>query len=173
MSMTVFNIIFYIAAATVISATGLAITRQSAVHAVCYLVISFMGTAVLFYLLGAPLLAALEVIIYAGGIMVLFLFVVMMIKDQQSPLDKPSHIKKWLPAIILAGISAVMAGLLVFADPGNRLRPPAVMGTPQDFGRILFQEYWFPVEIASLLLLAALIGALYLGRRNNHPKDFP
>ena len=91
--MTVFNIIFYLAAAIVISATGLAITRQSAVHAVCYLVISFMGTAVMFYILGAPLLAALEVIIYAGGIMVLFLFVVMMVKDQQSPVDKPSRIK--------------------------------------------------------------------------------
>jgi NADH-quinone oxidoreductase subunit J len=173
MPMTLFNIIFYLSAAIVISATGLAITRQSAVHAVCYLVISFMGTAVIFYILGAPLLAALEVIIYAGGIMVLFLFVVMMVKDQQSPLAKAPLIRKWLPAMILAGISAVMAGLLVFVDPGNRLRPPAVMGTPREFGRILFQEYWFPVEIASLLLLAALIGALYLGRRNGHPEESP
>jgi NADH-quinone oxidoreductase subunit J len=171
--MTVFNIIFYLAAVVVISATGLAITRKRAVHAVCYLVISFMGTAVLFYILGAPLLAALEVIIYAGGIMVLFLFVVMMVKDRQSPIDKQPRIKQWLPAMILTGSSAVMAGLFVFADPGNRLRPPAVMGTPQEFGKLLFQEYWFPVEIASLLLLAALIGALYLGRGNNHPKDFP
>lgn len=169
--MTVFNIIFYIAAAVVICATGLAITRKSAVHAVCYLVISFMGTAVIFYILGAPLLAALEVIIYAGAIMVLFLFVVMMVKDTPSPLDKPSRIKKWLPAVILAGISCFAAGLLVFAHSGNRLRPPAVMGTPQEFGRMLFQEYWFPVEIASLLLLAALIGALYLGRRNDPPKE--
>jgi NADH-quinone oxidoreductase subunit J len=173
MSMTVFNIIFYLAAMIVISATGLAITRKRAVHAVCYLVISFMGTAVLFYILGAPLLAALEVIIYAGGIMVLFLFVVMMVKDQRSPIDKPSRIKQWLPAMILAGSSAIMAGLLVFADPENRLRPPAVMGTPQEFGKLLFQEYWFPVEIASLLLLAALIGALYLGRRNDHSENTP
>jgi NADH-quinone oxidoreductase subunit J len=171
--MTVFNIIFYIAAALVISATGLAITRQSAVHAVCYLVISFMGTAVLFYVLGAPLLAALEVIIYAGGIMVLFLFVVMMVKDRQSPIETPSRIRKWFPAMILAAISSIVAGLLVFTDPRNRLRPPAVMGTPQEFGRMLFQEFWFPVEIASLLLLAALIGALYLGRRSGHTEESP
>jgi NADH-quinone oxidoreductase subunit J len=171
--MTVFNLIFYLAAAIVVSATGLAITRQSAVHAVCYLVISFMGTAVLFYVLGAPLLAALEVIIYAGGIMVLFLFVVMMVKDQHSPADKASRIRKWLPAAVLAGISTVMSGLLVFADAGSRMRPPAVMGTPQEFGSILFREFWFPVEIASLLLLAALIGALYLGRRPGPPEDSP
>jgi NADH-quinone oxidoreductase subunit J len=169
--MTILNLIFYVSAAVVLCATALAITRQNVVHAVCYLVISFMGTAVIFYILGAPLLAALEVIIYAGGIMVLFLFVIMMIKDQQSPMDDFSsiRIKKWLPAVILAGVSAIMAGVLVFADPGNRLRPPAVMGTPQEFGRMLFQDYWFPVEIASLLLLAALIGALYLG----HRKDIP
>lgn len=171
--MTVFNIIFYIAAAVVICATGLAITRQSAVHAVCYLVISFMGTAVIFYILGAPLLAALEVIIYAGAIMVLFLFVIMMVKDRQFHIDKPSRIKRWLPAMILAGISSFASGLLVFAHSGNRLRPPAVMGTPQEFGMMLFQEYWFPVEIASLLLLAALIGALYLGRRKVHSEDAP
>ena len=169
--MTIFNIIFYMAAAIVVGATGLAITRKQVVHAVCYLVISFMGTAVLFYILGAPLLAALEVIIYAGGIMVLFLFVVMMVKDTPSPVDKPSRVKQWLPAMILAGTSALIAGLLVFADPGNRLRPPAVMGTPQEFGKILFKDYWFPVEIASLLLLAALIGAHYLGRRADHPED--
>ncbi len=169
--MTVFNIIFYIAAAVVVSATGLAITRQSAVHAVCYLVISFMGTAVLFYVLGAPLLAALEVIIYAGGIMVLFLFVVMMVKDLRSPIDERSRVKKWLPAMVLAGISGLTAGLLVFADAGNRLSPPAVMGTPREFGKLLFQEFWFPVEIASLLLLAALIGALYLGRRADPPEE--
>jgi NADH-quinone oxidoreductase subunit J len=165
--MTFFNIIFYLAAAVVLCATGLAITRQNVVHAVCFLVISFMGTAVIFYILGAPLLAALEVIIYAGGIMVLFLFVIMMIKDPQtSEADSRAvRIKKWLPAMILAGVSAIMAGFLVFADPGNRLRPPAVMGTPQEFGKMLFADYWFPVEIASLLLLAALIGALYLGQR--------
>jgi NADH-quinone oxidoreductase subunit J len=99
--------------------------------------------------------------------MVLFLFVIMMIKDPQtSEADSRAvRIKKWLPAMILAGVSAIMAGFLVFADPGNRLRPPAVMGTPQEFGKMLFADYWFPVEIASLLLLAALIGALYLGQR--------
>jgi len=77
---------------------------------------------VLFYILGAPLLAALEVIIYAGGIMVLFLFVVMMVKDQQSPVDKTSRIRQWLPAMILAGSSAVMPAPR-FRRSRNRMRP--------------------------------------------------
>lgn len=164
--MTLFNILLYLAAAVVVVATGFAITRQNVVHAACYLIISFMGTAVLFYLLGAPLLAALEVIIYAGGIMVLFLFVIMMIQYQPPTYRKTFSAKTWYPAMILAGTCGLLAGILVFADPANRLRPVAVMATPQAFGDILFQGYWFPVEITSLLLLAALVGALYLGRHN-------
>lgn len=169
--MTFPDIIFYIAASVVVSSTALAITRQTAVHAVCFLVISFMGTAILFYLLGAPLLAALEVIIYAGGIMVLFLFVIMMIKNHAHPVVKSSFLKQWLPAVILAGSCIIMAAVLVFSDSGNRLSPPAVTGTPQEFGIFLFQDYWFAVEIASFLLLIAMIGALYLGRKVNGFSD--
>ena len=69
-------------AAVIVAATGLAITRRHPVHAVVYLILSFLGSAMLFYLLGAPFLAALEVIIYAGAIMVLFLFVIMMLKAE-------------------------------------------------------------------------------------------
>ena len=75
--MTIYSIIFYILALVIIVATGVAITRRNLVHAVVYLILSFFGSALMFYLFGAPLLAALEVIIYAGAIMVLFLFILM------------------------------------------------------------------------------------------------
>ena len=78
--MTVHGIIFYLISALILVATGLAVTRKNMVHAVVYLVFSFFGSALLFYLLGAPLLAALEVIVYAGAIMILFLFIIMMLK---------------------------------------------------------------------------------------------
>ena len=78
--MTLYSVIFYVLAALILVSTGFAITRRNLVHAVVYLIISFFGSALLFYLLGAPLLAALEVIIYAGAIMVLFLFIIMMLK---------------------------------------------------------------------------------------------
>ena len=78
--MTVYAIIFYVVAGFILVATGLAITRRHPVHAVVYLILSFLGSALLFYLLGAPFLAALEIIIYAGAIMVLFLFVIMLLR---------------------------------------------------------------------------------------------
>ena len=78
--MTLYSILFYLISALIVTATGMAVTRRNMVHAVLYLVLSFFGTAMLFYLLGAPFLAALEIIIYAGAIMILFLFIIMMIK---------------------------------------------------------------------------------------------
>ena len=81
--MTVYALIFYVVAGFILVATGLAITRRHPVHAVVYLILSFLGSALLFYLLGAPFLAALEIIIYAGAIMVLFLFVIMMLKEER------------------------------------------------------------------------------------------
>ena len=78
--MTLYGFLFYMLTAVIVVSTGLAITRRNLVHAVVYLVLSFFGSAMLFYLFGAPLLAALEVIIYAGAIMILFLFIIMMLK---------------------------------------------------------------------------------------------
>jgi NADH-quinone oxidoreductase subunit J len=78
--MTLYTIIFYLLALLIIISTGIAITRRNMVHVVVYLIFSFFGTAMLFYLFGAPLLAVLQIIIYAGAIMVLFLFIIMMLK---------------------------------------------------------------------------------------------
>ena len=78
--MTIYSIIFYLLALLILGSTAIAITRRNLVHAVIYLIFSFFGSAMLFYLFGAPFLAILEVIIYAGAIMVLFLFIVIMMK---------------------------------------------------------------------------------------------
>ena len=78
--MNIYAVMFYVLGAVIVGATALAITRRNVMHAIVYLVLSFFGTALLFYLLGAPFLAVLEVVIYAGAIMVLFLFIVMMLE---------------------------------------------------------------------------------------------
>ena len=111
--MTFYALCFYLVSAVILTATALAITRPHPVHAVVYLILSFLGSAMLFYLLGAPFLAALEVIIYAGAIMVLFLFVIMMLKAEVI-IEARLTWRKWLPAVFLGLIYFVLAWLLVF-----------------------------------------------------------
>jgi NADH-quinone oxidoreductase subunit J len=171
--MTVYAVIFYVLAVVLLISTLLAITRRQVVYAVVYLIISFISTGLLFYLLGAPFLAILEVIIYAGAIMVLFLFIIMMIDLKPLAGTKGLALGQWLPAIILCAISLFITATLIFAVPGNRMSLKTGMATPIEFGRFLFQNYWFPVEIASFLLLIALVGALYLGRGESKLEGHP
>jgi NADH-quinone oxidoreductase subunit J len=161
--MTLYAFIFYALAAVILAATLLAITRRNLVHAVVYLIISFFGTAMVYYLLGAPFLAALEVIIYAGAIMVLFLFIIMMLRVEKTG-ERRFSLGQLLPPMFLGLVFLVLVGLLAFTDPGGRVVLEAATASPRTFGRFLFQRYWLAVEIISFLLLIVLIGALFLGR---------
>ncbi|MEJ2659729.1 MAG: NADH-quinone oxidoreductase subunit J [Desulfobacteraceae bacterium] len=162
--MTLLSILFYLIAALILGATVAAVTRRNMVYAVIYLVLSFFGTAMLFYLLGAPFLAALEVIIYAGAIMVLFLFIIMMIHTEEKPgTFFPS--RQLLPALALGGVYLAAFAILVGADAAAWRPLVAAQALPGRFGAYLFENHWLSIEIASALLLAALIGALVLGRR--------
>jgi NADH-quinone oxidoreductase subunit J len=163
--MTLYGVVFYLLSAIIVMATGMAITQRHAVHAVVYLVISFFCTALVFYLLGAPFIAALEVIIYAGAIMVLFLFIIMMLRLEPPQRRLGSYLRQWMPAIILGGITLAIAFIMILANPLTRIPLRTALATPAAFGLFVFQRYWFPVEIASFVLFVALVGALYLGRR--------
>jgi NADH-quinone oxidoreductase subunit J len=165
--MTLYGGLFYLVAIVILVSTLLAITRRQVVHAVVYLIVSFIATAMLFYLLGAPFLAALEVIIYAGAIMVLFLFTVMTVRVESSEGVKGETLRQWVPAIVLSVISFFVGAILIFEVPGSRVNLNASMATPTVFGQFVFKSYWFPVEIASFLLLIGLAGALYLGRQES------
>jgi NADH-quinone oxidoreductase subunit J len=162
--MTVYTLLFYIVAGVTVASTAIAVTRRHMVHAVVYAMLSFFGTAMLFYLLGAPLLAALEVIIYAGAIMVLFLFVVMMIQVE-SPGELMFPLTQWLPALLFGSLYAMVGFLMVLWTPGTDIPLRMLMATPRDLALFVFQKHWLAVEIASLLLLAAIIGALQLGMK--------
>jgi NADH-quinone oxidoreductase subunit J len=155
--------IFYILAAVTVIATQFAITERHAVHAIVYLVTSFFSLAVIFYLLGAPLVAVFEVIIYAGAIMVLFLFVIMMLDlGHPEKAARPGG-RDWWPAILLGAVTLCSIVVLVAAHP-----PVVPVGASfgiRDFAFVLFRKYGIAVEIISLQLLFALVGALYLGKR--------
>jgi NADH-quinone oxidoreductase subunit J len=162
--MTIFSALFYLLSLLTLAATAMAVTRRHMVHAVLYLVLSFFGTALLFYLMGAPFLAALEVIIYAGAIMVLFLFIIMMIRVEKEGDRFFPFVQLW-PALLISG--GFLAGLLALTrvDLVTQKAMPVARALPQVFGIYLFQQHWLAIEIASLLLLVALVGVLLLGRR--------
>ncbi len=161
--MTFYALCFYLISAVILTSTALAITRRHPVHAVVYLILSFLGSAMLFYLLGAPFLAALEVIIYAGAIMVLFLFVIMMLKSEVI-IEARWDWWKWAPAVFLGLIYFILAGLLVLLDPRGRILLKMAVATPQALGRFVFERYWLSVEMISLLLLIGLVAVIQLGR---------
>jgi len=171
--MTIYGLIFYLLGGIILAATLLAITSRNVMHAIVYLIVSFFGMAPVFYLLGAPLLALLEIIIYAGAIMVLFIFIVMMLRIEVRPSDLRSWLRQWAPAVGLSVISAAIMVFLLWQEPADQQVLPLAMASPRNFGRFVYQRYWFAVEIASFLLFVALVGAYYLGRRDSGSKEIP
>lgn len=157
--------IFYILAAVAVIGTILAITESHPVHAILYLVTSLFSMAVIFYLLAAPLVAAFEVILYAGAIMVLFLFVIMMLDLGHPEQGLLPRLREWLPALLLSAVS--IASLAAVIVSRHAVFPPSVpRGLPiREVAGRLFQEHGLAVELISLQLLFALVGALYLGKQ--------
>ena len=161
------NATFYLAAGVALVSTAMVITRVNAVHALLYLVVSLLAVALVFYVLGAPFAAALEVIVYAGAIVVLFVFVVMMLdlgKDA-TVRDKPWLAPRaWLgPTVLSLVLAAELGYVLAVAAPGAAQVEHIV--DAKQVGIVLFGPYLLAVELASLLLLAALVGAYHVGRR--------
>jgi NADH-quinone oxidoreductase subunit J len=155
--------IFYMLAAVAVIGTILAITEKHPVHAILYLVTSLFSMAVIFYLLMAPLVAAFEVILYAGAIMVLFLFVIMMLDLGHPEKGMAPGWREWLPALLLSAISIASLAAVAVSRHASVAAYPAAMPI-RDVARRLFQEHGLAVELVSLQLLFALVGALYLGK---------
>jgi len=162
--MSLYAAVFYLLGIVILTATGLAVTRRQPVHAVLYLIVAFLGTGALFFLLGAPLLAAFLVIVYAGAIMVLVLFVIMML--QRSPREL-GLLSEWGPATLLGIVFLAVAVAMVFKDPGSGILLKGAVARPRDFGRFLFDRYWLAIEILSVLLLVALVAIIQLGKGRN------
>lgn len=160
------EIAFYLAGVIAIFSSIRVITHFNAVHALLYMIISLLSVAVIFYTLGAPFIAALEVIIYAGAIMVLFIFAAMMLNlgppaiEQERQWFSPTAWK--VPAVLgvlLLGILIYMLVVGDFADPNH------VMISPKQISLTLFGPYLIGVQLSAFLLLAGMVGAFHLGRR--------
>jgi len=162
-------VLFWIAASVAILATLLTVTGRNPVHALLYLIVSLLAVAFIFFLLGAPFAALLEVIVYAGAIMVLFVFVVMMLNlgdaaEQERRLLAP---RLWIGPGILSGLLLVEVLLLMHQGTlagGGQLHSTGVEVTAKQVGIALYGPYLLAVELASMLLLGALVAAYHLGR---------
>jgi NADH-quinone oxidoreductase subunit J len=156
---------FYIAALVAIASTVMVITRLNAVHALLYLIVSLLAVALIFFILGAPFAAALEVIIYAGAIVVLFVFVVMMLNLGEAAVEQES---RWLRPGMWAGpalLSAILLAELIYLFTAGTGGSTGRVVDSKQVGIVLFGPYLLAVELASMLLLAGLVGAYHLGRR--------
>jgi NADH-quinone oxidoreductase subunit J len=159
------TIVFYVAAAVAIIATLRVITALNAVHALLYFIVSLLAVAVILFALGAPFVAALEVIIYAGAIMVLFVFVVMTLNLGPHAVEQERH---WLQPRMWIGpalLAIILLTELIYAIAGAGQVSGVSLVEPRQVGMALFGPYLLGVELASLLLLAGLVGAYHLGRR--------
>ena len=159
------SVLFYGSAIIAILATLMVITRTNIVHALLYFIVSLLAIAVIFYTLGAPFAAALEVIVYAGAIMVMFLFVVMMLNLGQVTQDQE---KAWLVPSIWIGPSIMAVPLLIEVLYAINLQKEQMAHTvigAKEVGASLFGPYVLAVELASMLLLAGLVGAFHLARK--------
>lgn len=144
------------------------ITRRNPVAAAVNLIAHFFMLAGLYLTLQAQFLAVLQILVYAGAIMVLVVFVIMLLNlGNEEALREQFTLRKVL-GVVIAAVFLLQLGVLVNAQPtgAKQLSPKAAeLGTAENIGRVLFTEYLFPFEAISLLLLAALVGAIILAKR--------
>ena len=167
---------FYFLSACILGFALLVVSTKDTVHSVLFLVLDFLFIAALYVLLGAPFVGAIQVLVYAGGIVVLYLFVVMLVNLKRPPEahQDPHRLTKiglGLSAAVLVEFGAI--AFWGYARPGPAVAASAaaaaaripVAGNTEQVGWLLYTSYLIPFEIASMLLLVAMIGAIVLAKR--------
>jgi NADH-quinone oxidoreductase subunit J len=164
-------IVFMVLAVLAIGSAGGMLLSRNAVHSALFLVLNFAVVAVFFLILAAPFIAMVQITVYAGAIMVLFLFVIMLLgaevlneDDERLPWQSPLTL--FLAGLLVGGLIFIFIGG-TFLGQGAGPTPGIVeadFGSPQSVGLNLFQQYLLPFELTSFLLLAAMVGAVVLTR---------
>src|SRR5437588_7884243 len=158
---------FYFLSGLALLGGVLVITRKNAVHSALALILTLLALAGLYLMLYAPFVAGVQIILYAGGIMVLFLFVIMLVSIERTQRERQFN-RQWLVGIVAAGalgglfITVYTKGKGIFPD---RALPPVEVQNTQNVGTLLYGQYMFAFEIASLLLLVAIIGAVVMAKK--------
>lgn len=160
--LVVFFILAFVAVGTAVS---MLVTRSS-IYAALFLVLNFATVAVLYLILGAPFIALTQITVYAGSVVVLFLFVIMLLGAERLP---GGESLKW-QRLVAIGLAIVLSADFGFKMIGGNATltsvtaPPEGYGAPAEIGKILFTKYAFPVEITAVILLVAVVGAILLAK---------
>jgi len=170
------TIVFYVLAALAIGASALVIGQRNPMYSVMLLIVSFAALAGLYIVLDAPFVAMAQMIIYAGAIMVLFLFVVMLLNapqedaaewDRLHPLRRPgiARVGILLAVVLVAELGWALSKVAALDSPVGGRADGAAVGSVRELGKVLFTDYAFAFEATSLLILVAMVGAVVLARR--------
>ncbi|HEV8347316.1 MAG TPA: NADH-quinone oxidoreductase subunit J [Vicinamibacterales bacterium] len=164
---------FYTISAFILGFAIMVVSTKNTVHSVLFLVVNFLFVAALYVLLGAQFLAVIQILVYAGGIVVLYLFVVMLVNLKRPPEAHQDPHRMTRLGFGLAAAVLVELGAIAVYGSGIPARPPPppsaaipVSGNTEQVGWLLYTNYLIPFEIASMLLLVAMIGAIILAKRD-------
>jgi len=164
------QVLVFFSVAVVVIATAVAmLLSQNAVHSVLFLVANFAAVAALYMTLGAPFIALAQVTVYAGAIMILFLFVVMLLGAERLPGKEPLSGQRWMAGVVFVALLFEGGTIMVLRTNGSlaSLTPPTgSFANPADIGMALFVQYSLPFELTSVLLVVAAVGAIVLTHRS-------
>ncbi|SVE32091.1 uncharacterized protein METZ01_LOCUS484945 [marine metagenome] len=169
-------IAFYTLAALILGLGIMVVSARSAVHSVLFLVVNFLLVAVLYVILGAEFVAVIQVLVYAGGIVVLYLFVVMLVNLKREPeqFSDPRRLAK-LGTLLAGAVLAQVIGIAVYSSTRGTTQAitgglgsdtPFLTGNTEQLGWVLYTSYLIPFELASMLLLVAMVGAIVLAKKH-------
>ena len=166
--MTVEQFTFYFFAGLAVLAAILTVTVRNAVYSAIFLITTLLATAGIFLLLHAEFLFVVQIILYVGGIMVLFVFVIMLVNLDVALHQVQFNRQKWVALLVVLAVAGQLVFAISFSDQKWGLpeaAPQALEPNTEAVGAQLFKSYMLPFEIASVLLLAAMIGAVLMGKR--------
>ena len=160
------TLFFYVFALLTLGGGIFTVTLRSAVHSAISLILSLLGVAGLYLLQQAEFLFAVQIILYIGGIMLLFLFVIMLINLDEAARQRQFNRQWWLAMACIAGVIAA-AGFLGRTISFDEPRPSSsgLPGNTEQIADVLFSEYLLPFEIVSVLLLVAVVGSVFMAKK--------
>ncbi len=162
-----FLFLFYLFAAVAVVSAIIMISHKNPVYSALFLILTMFSIAGFYVLLNAPFIAAVHIVVYAGAVMVLFLFVIMLIDFRKDETEKKKGLLLPFLGILLALVLVVQLGIFLFSGFHNGVESTAMVkvGSTKAIGELLFTKYLFPFEVTSVLLLSAIIGSVLLAKQ--------